>query len=238
MSRTCETPLEEFTRTEPPLCKAAHGRSVLTDSAWVWPGFHQPQPYPSGGSQTRLGISQNRIIRITRTSMQGIYTTSKTPFGRRTSERKSESCTCRRVREYFQLACARLVPNKEDRRSIGPAVAEVWACQKRFRQGRAAHTDIFPLCWKDFARSLRSLARNKRSIMPRNRITYLQDIILTVLESQSVKNQQMATISVIGIAIIWLNSCLILHTSKWHVTRFLLPSIQNCIFTKRPERDL
>ena len=35
------------------------------------------------------------------------YFTSKTPFGRRTSERESEPCTCRMVRGYFQLASAR-----------------------------------------------------------------------------------------------------------------------------------
>ena len=37
------------------------------------------------------------------------------------------------------------LPNKEDRRSIGPGVAEIEASQKRFRPGRAAHTEIFPL---------------------------------------------------------------------------------------------
>ena len=46
--------------------------------------------------------------------------TSKTPFGRRTSERESEPCTCRRVRGYFQLACARHPPS----RSL--AVCQIW----------------------------------------------------------------------------------------------------------------
>ena len=46
--------------------------------------------------------------------------TSKTPFGRRTSERESEPCTCRRVRGYFQLACARHPTS----RSL--AVCQIW----------------------------------------------------------------------------------------------------------------
>jgi len=55
------------------------------------------------------------------------------------------------------------LPDAEDRLSIGRTVAKLLTSQKRREgragPGRAAHTDIFPLKWKELARSLRSLAR-------------------------------------------------------------------------------
>ena len=60
------------------------------------------------------------------------------------------------------------LPDAEDRLSIGRTVAKLLTSQKRREgragpgrvgSGRAAHTDIFPLKWKELARSLRSLAR-------------------------------------------------------------------------------